>query len=1071
MQRKLVSVIVPIYGTEKYLRRCIDSILNQTYQNLELIAVDDASEDGSLQILESYAGIDERIKIVRHDKNKGLFITRVDGVHASCGEYLMFVDSDDYISVDFIRLLVEAAEKNMLDFVVARTVLESNNGEKNILALHDIELSNFAVAGVDIRRHFWEQAGACYSWHTVWNKLYSKQLWEKALVYVEKLDKHVIMTEDIAFSSVLLFFAQKVGSAENAIYYYCENEGSATDNKKISYETYKKKLTDIGNVFDFVQSFLEDAGAPIDICIQAKKFRQLYGRDWERGINQVYDNPEKAKELIEKFCDDRGVGSHKDDRYFNSIRTPYKDDLETIKKRILYSKCEYISFDIFDTAVVRPFAEPTDLFELLSEEYEKTGAGFSSIGDIRKNSEMAVRQERYTPGEVVKDIHIDDIYDYMHKCYGLSFELCEKIKNKEKKLEIEFCQARKTTYELYEFAVSIGKKVIFTSDMYLDQHTIERILKKNGYKKYTKLFLSSSVGFLKGTGELFQYVLDNLVGTASNVIHIGDNYSVDIEAAKAKGIETIYLPKAMDVFCNKIESLPTNGCYFNNDDVAALLNSRGLEKKTRAYRSMIAMCANRYFDNPYRYFHLKSDYNVDPAFVGYYSLGMCLVGICEWLYQTAVDNNNRIVFTARDGYLIKEAFDIYVKFKPKKIKSKYLYVSRKALLPLMLQNTEDFYNLPIVFQQYTPGMILDLLKFCTHERKNQSNDYTQNVISDDFDKKFLTISEYHKFIQLYMREFYDREKHIKARGIIKKYLSCLKDGDLIFDMGYSGSIHRAINLANGDKKDLTAVFVHSDAHKNYMHQRRGNFKVLNLLDSYPAISGLLREHFFSDLGGSCIGYADCGGVIEPQIEDSVKTYADKFPIEVMQKNALEFVVDYCKTFKNVFEVMDCKYTEAVLPFEAFLGISRNLDRKMFAASYFEDKVYGGKDDINVEQLWMQTILKNNNFKQGDGKFTIKDVVLRGQTDKRKLAFWGTGKICRSILDTYGAQTIDLFLDNNKERSGTLFSDVEIKHPTEIEDWKNIFVVIACAATAEISEQLKNMGLVEYEDYVAYYEVL
>lgn len=99
----LISVIVPIYNVEKYLARCVDSIVNQTYKNLEIILVDDGSPDLCPQMCDDYAEKDSRIKVV-HKKNGGLSDARNAGMAVSTGEYISFIDSDDYVSDDFLNV-------------------------------------------------------------------------------------------------------------------------------------------------------------------------------------------------------------------------------------------------------------------------------------------------------------------------------------------------------------------------------------------------------------------------------------------------------------------------------------------------------------------------------------------------------------------------------------------------------------------------------------------------------------------------------------------------------------------------------------------------------------------------------------------------------------------------------------------------------------------------------------------------------------------------------------------------------------------------------------------------------
>ena len=106
MKEKLISVIIPIYKVEQYLDECVESIIKQTYKNLEIILVDDGSPDGCPQMCDEWARKDERIRVV-HKKNGGLSSARNAGLDVATGEYVSFVDSDDFIATDALRSLYE----------------------------------------------------------------------------------------------------------------------------------------------------------------------------------------------------------------------------------------------------------------------------------------------------------------------------------------------------------------------------------------------------------------------------------------------------------------------------------------------------------------------------------------------------------------------------------------------------------------------------------------------------------------------------------------------------------------------------------------------------------------------------------------------------------------------------------------------------------------------------------------------------------------------------------------------------------------------------------------------------
>ncbi len=116
-----VSIIVPVYNTEKYLKKCFKSITEQTYSNLEIIIVDDGSTDDSGRLCDEYAQFDDRVMVI-HKENGGLSSARNEGLRNSTGEYLTFVDSDDYISKDFVEKSLDLCKKYGADISVLNMV-------------------------------------------------------------------------------------------------------------------------------------------------------------------------------------------------------------------------------------------------------------------------------------------------------------------------------------------------------------------------------------------------------------------------------------------------------------------------------------------------------------------------------------------------------------------------------------------------------------------------------------------------------------------------------------------------------------------------------------------------------------------------------------------------------------------------------------------------------------------------------------------------------------------------------------------------------------------------------------
>ena len=114
MKEELISVIIPVYNVEKYIRYCLDSVINQTYKNLEIIIVDDGTKDSSGEIAEEYAVKDSRIKVI-HKENGGLSDARNVGLDAATGKYIAFLDSDDVITLDFYEYLYNIIKEKDYD--------------------------------------------------------------------------------------------------------------------------------------------------------------------------------------------------------------------------------------------------------------------------------------------------------------------------------------------------------------------------------------------------------------------------------------------------------------------------------------------------------------------------------------------------------------------------------------------------------------------------------------------------------------------------------------------------------------------------------------------------------------------------------------------------------------------------------------------------------------------------------------------------------------------------------------------------------------------------------------------
>lgn len=224
-----ISVIVPIYNVDKYLARCIKSIVNQTYRNLEIILVDDGSTDQSLKICEQYAQKDTRIKII-YQHNQGVSVARNNGLDHSTGEYVCFVDADDFVSEDYCQSLVALINRDQSDIAV--TTYNYYHDDTYFINL------NFTSKQMikDGCYYSKEWLYHCFSNFdtflpgVAWDKLFKRSLFKHI-----RFPVNTTVAEDAYVMWLLYLIADKISFANLATYVYCRRADSTISTQKPIY--------------------------------------------------------------------------------------------------------------------------------------------------------------------------------------------------------------------------------------------------------------------------------------------------------------------------------------------------------------------------------------------------------------------------------------------------------------------------------------------------------------------------------------------------------------------------------------------------------------------------------------------------------------------------------------------------------------------------------------------------------------------------------------------------------------------------------------------------------------------
>lgn len=214
MKKPLVSVIIPVYGAEKYLRQCVDSVLAQTYDNLEIVLVDDGSQDRSGEICEEYREIHSHIKVI-HQANGGLSVARNRGIEEAAGDYYTFIDADDFIHPQCIDYMVRMAVENSAE--VACVDLVDYIPDSPLCLLEEKSYEPVLSSGLDyIRDALYQTSGnssAC-------GKLYMRELFD-SLRFTPKIGY-----EDLDLFYRLLLNVKRVSFLKAGMYYYRRNPES-----------------------------------------------------------------------------------------------------------------------------------------------------------------------------------------------------------------------------------------------------------------------------------------------------------------------------------------------------------------------------------------------------------------------------------------------------------------------------------------------------------------------------------------------------------------------------------------------------------------------------------------------------------------------------------------------------------------------------------------------------------------------------------------------------------------------------------------------------------------------------
>lgn len=270
MGNPLVSIIIPVYNAQKHIGRCLESVRRQTYKNLQIILINDGSSDVSLPVCQMYARIDPRILLV--DKaNSGVSATRNLGLSLATGEYLQFVDSDDYLAPWATALLVQKARENDADMVISHyyRVEPGQVDEKTGKQEKDSVVPyGFLPEGFYDKKGFAQnlmKEPASFYYGVMWNKLYRRQIVAR---YNIQCSEELEWSEDFLFNLEFIRYAERFYSLASPLYYYVQNPQSICNTKL----NLRSVLTTKTALFVYYKDLYESMGLYEENKLQIYKY-------------------------------------------------------------------------------------------------------------------------------------------------------------------------------------------------------------------------------------------------------------------------------------------------------------------------------------------------------------------------------------------------------------------------------------------------------------------------------------------------------------------------------------------------------------------------------------------------------------------------------------------------------------------------------------------------------------------------------------------------------------------------------------------------------------------------------
>ena len=578
-----------------------------------------------------------------------------------------------------------------------------------------------------------------------------------------------------------------------------------------------------------------------------------------------------------------GYGSSKSRPYCGGSESGLEPHVPPEKFAEELSVFDAVSFDIFDTLILRPFAAPTDLFHIAGAE-----TGLLDFAELRERCEREAREKRHAANGSF-EIDIDDIYDHIAEYAGSDFV---RAKNAELEAEMNLCRPDPYMKRVWDILREKNVRLFVISDMYLKEDFLERLLDKNGFSGFEKLLVSNNYGCSKYDGKLYDIAKEFM--PKGRLAHVGDNPVSDIGRSAEHGFTAFG--------CRNVND---RGRAFRPENMSRIVGS--------AYRGLV----NGKFHDGIRSYPMPYEY-------GYAYSGIFVLGFCNFIRGIQLRHGaDKILFLARDGDLLKQVYD---KLYPDD-NTEYFLWSRLAAVKLCFPiNTHDFIR-RFVYHKCGKGYTAaELLKQMELDEIIESCTLKSTVITE---KNYGQLGRFIIDNREKIAEIYDGQTRGAKKYFNETLSSCKRV--LAVDVGWAGSGGAAIgalckewgldvdvigiiagtNDSFSEQPDASEGLLQSGKMYSYCFSQRHNRDILNAHDAERGHNAFF-ELLLGSPSPSLKGFnADGSPVFSKNRENE-----NNETIRLIHSGALDFCDDYARTFAAYPYMLDISGSDAYAPFLA-----------------------------------------------------------------------------------------------------------------------------------------------------------